>query len=312
MGDKVKISSLEELAIFVYEHINDEKAPEFSIEGKIVSRLHVYGDSWDYRADKRTAKYLLSIQAVADEIIEEYCGLERKSILIKTEIKNGCHLPEVDWTNLLLALVNKMENWQAFTLGVMSLLGAAGYFWFSRYLNYKEHDANNENLKNALNCISKMSEDKVNNSCEKPTKILISSLEENDKISFNNDPEKIPAPEIKKYAPPRAPRSEETTTYADGVYTVLGRHYENEEILLELKQNGVHVDAHLDMLDNNDRQAFWDEINRMESEGAFPMTMDLQINVVHTSKKIKGVFLIAQGSPRENKTIKTLDSVLEK
>lgn len=312
MEEPVKISSLEELAIFVYEHINDEKAPEFSIEGKIVSRLHVYGDSWDYRADKRTAKYLLSIQAVADEIIEEYCGLERKSILIKTEIKNGCHLPEVDWTNLLLALVNKMENWQAFTLGVMTLLGAAGYFWFSRYLNYKEHDANNENLKNALDCISKMSEDKVNNSCEKPTKILISSLEENDKISFNNDPEKIPAPEIKKYAPPRAPRSEEVTTYADGTYTVLGRHYDNDDIVLELEQGGAHVDALLSLLDDNDKRSFLKEINRRELEESLPLIIDLQLNVVHTSRKIKYAYIIGIGLPRENKTIVPLDKIRNK
>ena len=106
------------------------------------------------------------------------------------------------------------------------------------------------------------------------------------------------------------PRSEERTTYADGCYTIKARNYEEGEIVLELQQGDTVIKGYLSQLDDHDKEAFIQSLNKHELEDELPFTMDLQFNVIHTKRKLKYSLIIGEGMPRKGKICIPLDSIL--
>lgn len=146
---------------------------------------------------------------------------------------------------------------------------------------------------------------------ERPVRALVKAMEPQDEIVIGNTEDRIPATIAKECKPRRAPRSEETTTYADGEYTVVRRDYDEGEIVLALRQGATTIKGYLRQMDDRDKAAFRASLNRHEEEEELPYTMSLVLNVVHTGKRLKYADILGEGAPREGKACYRLDDILE-
>lgn len=205
-----------------------------------------------------------------------------------------------------------MNNWQSFIVCMTAILAVVGYFWYDRYLDSIDSSEKNKTLRAAIEAIEKRSEfdaERISH-FEKSLKALSLTFDENDKIKFPQAEKELTAYEMRQFTPKRAKKIEETTTYADGIFTVLGRHYDNDQIIIDLEQHGIKFDAKLDFLDENDQNSFIDIINKKERNESLPFVISLQINIIHTGKRIKYGFILGKGQKRQKNNIKTLDTIL--
>lgn len=145
---------------------------------------------------------------------------------------------------------------------------------------------------------------------ESPIRNIAKTMENSDTMSVEDIPDKIPADMVKKCGPRRAPRREGIVTYADGSYIVNSRRYDEGEIVLEQMQGSTRIKAYLSQLDENDLSNFIASVDRHEKEDELPFSLDLQLNVIHTKRKLKHAVVIGEGLSREGKKCLPLDDIL--
>lgn len=141
-------------------------------------------------------------------------------------------------------------------------------------------------------------------------KNLINHTGDRDTIEIGDNGDPMPAEIAKKCGPKRAQRSFERTTYADGNYTVNSRRYDEGEIVLELLQSDIVVRGYLNSLDDRDRDAFIQSLDKHEKEDDLPFNMALQLNIIHTARIIKYAEIVGEGAPRKGKTCIPLKDIL--
>lgn len=144
---------------------------------------------------------------------------------------------------------------------------------------------------------------------ERPLRTIIKNMDEGDTMQVHQLADNISAKDAKHCGPRRAPRSEESVTYADGSYVVNRLSFTEGEIVLELEQGGTTIKGYLTQLDQDDRSSFLKSLDRYKEE-ELPFSMDLQLNVIHTSKKLKYASILGEGAPREGKHCKQLSQIL--
>lgn len=324
MDSYKEIKSVEDLFAYVNELEQGAKFLPIKLAGRISLALHIEGPSWDGRIDKRTAQYVVDLQKALEHMLEEYAPeAVPQEILVKVETKEGSWQSLADVTSFLEVLAGKMTDEQSFCLFMTALLLVGGYMIFKRHTERKENVEieqertkqeieRNKTLQSTFHVLEKRagSSPETMGAYERPVRSLIRTMEDNDSIIIGQTAEKIPAEEAKKYASRRAPRSEEAVTYADGNYTVNAICYDEGEIVLELEQGGQVIKAYLWQFDENDRRIFRESLNRHEQEDALPFSMDLQLNVVHTQRRLKHAVVIGEGAPREGKSCVPLRKIV--
>ena len=152
-------------------------------------------------------------------------------------------------------------------------------------------------------------------SCERAVRTRTGMTEAADTATAGETMDKLPADMAQKGDPTkgdpcRMPRSEGSATCADGRYIVNSRKYEEGEMVLELQQGNAKIKGYLSLLDDNDKEELIKSLNKYELEDNLPFAMDLQINVIHTKRKLKYALIIGEGMPREGKICVPLDSVV--
>lgn len=81
-----------------------------------------------------------------------------------------------------------------------------------------------------------------------------------------------------------------------------------EKICLE--QGSTSIKGYLWQFDENDRAAFIASLDKHEKEDSLPFSMNLQLNVIHTRRKLKHAIIIGEGAPRKGKAYVQLDDIL--
>lgn len=333
MSDCKAVKSIEELFAYVNELEQGAEFQPIKLDGTISLTLHIEGQSWDGRVDKRTAQYVVELQKAFELILEEYAPeAVSQDILIKVDSKEGSWNSIADITEILDILVSKMTDMQAFGVIIAGIGLIGGYWYWNRYQTRKEHveieqertkiekehtkqeEIRNKVLLEAFQALEKRIDPMFDNLSvyERPIRSLVKTLDDSDAITIGDTAERIPAFEAKKCGPKRAPRSEEILTYADGNYTVNAICYDEGEVVLVLEQNGQTIKAYLSQFDEEDRKVFRESLNKHEQEDELPFSMDLQLNVVHTKKRLKHAFVINEGAPREGKSCLSLSQIVEK
>ncbi len=329
------IHSLDELFIYAYEVKQGATLLPMALEGDFFLTLHIEGPSWDSRIDQRSANYILSLQSVFENLISEYDPkADSQKLLVKVDNKEGSWISSADILPFLSNLVDKMADIEIFWSVVTAIGAVAGVVMWSRYQKRKVKEAEEKTKQTALEESSKIEMERQRteqeflklsymavqaladsrpeqfSGYETPIRTIAKTMENTDTMSVEGIPDKIPADMVRKCGPRRAPRSEETVTYADGSFIVKSRRYDEGEVVLELMQGSTTIKAYLSQLDESDRSDFIASLDKHEKEDELPFSMDLQLTVTHTKRKLKSAFIMGEGLPREGKKCRTLDDIL--
>lgn len=341
--DEIKtIKSLDELFFYAQEAATKDNLPTIKLEGKFTIELHIEGATWDRRIDSRSAQYIISLQNTLDDLLDEFAPeANKKELLVKMENRDGSFLSSVDITRVLESMVSKLNSGDIFILAMTAIAAIGGYFMWSRYLERKskieleqertkqitvqeetrrkeaeeatrQEEIRQEYLQKTISLFQSHADANPERfaSYERPIRTITKALDAKDTIQVNTMKDIIPAETAKKCGPRRAPRSEETITYADGSYIVNSRRYDEGEVVLELEQNDITIKGYLWQLDDDDRTDFISLLDEYEKNAALPFSMDLQLNVAHTRRKLKHAVIIGQGAPRAGKVCKPLNQIL--
>ncbi len=337
------IQSLDDLFIYAYEVEQGISVLQpIRLDGDFSLRLHVKGDSWDKRIDERSAQYIISLQAALDNLLEEYSKeVDRDKLLVKVATEEGSLLSSAEITPFLSQLVSSMTEPHIFIAVMTTIAAISGVTMWSRYQARKERieleqertkqieaqeatrqkeeeqetereSVRQETLRAAFNAFKELADSSPEQygAYERPIRGLVKTMGEQDRIIVGETKEEIPALSAKGCGPRRASRSSEEITYADGMYTVNSRRYDEGEVVLELEQGSTTIKAYLWQFDENDRERFIESLDRHEREDTLPFSMELQLNVIHTKRKLKHAVIIGEGRPREGKRCVPLDEIL--
>lgn len=323
----MEIHSLEELFDYASKVINNEAVYEpiqiIGNESDYAISLHIDGENWDKRIDARIAKYIINLQNSVDTLIEEYSTQNEEYFFdVKVEAKEGSNIPYAEIKDIFIHLINNMTPEQTFISIITAIAGLSGCFFWSRYNKRKEREAElsattsqtRQNTEVALKALDIL-QAKADSSPEKfagyerPVKSLINSLDSNDEIGISDYP-MMPVKEAKKAGPKRMPRSEERTSYADGEYYLLEQNDAQGEAIFTISADGIDVDCYISALDETDQRNFIEAINQKRLDEPLPISVNLQVNIAHTNKKIKYASIIGIGEPRTDKNIKKLSEIL--
>lgn len=337
MEDVKVIRSLDELFLYAHE-VAKNKGEGFrpiKVEGELPIALHVEGASWDGRIDRRSAQYVLALQNSVEDLLAEFTPeASADDVLVKVKVENGSFLSSVDFGPALNTLAANMTDWQSFICAMTGVAALGGFLWWNRYMSYREklkleqertkqaqaqetertaqEKARQETLKEAFTALRSHAEaDPVRYApYERPVRVMVKNLEDADTVEVCQNGDKMPAEAVKQCGPRRAPRSEVSVTYSDGSFIVNGLRYDENEVVLELEQGGVTIKGYLWQLDDEDRAAFGESLDKHEKEDPLPFSMDLQVNVVHTGKKLKHAIIVGEGAPRAGKNCIPLNQIL--
>ncbi|MGN0008677.1 MAG: hypothetical protein ACI33N_03355 [Desulfovibrionaceae bacterium] len=342
MSDVKVVTSMDELFFYVQELNQGAEFTPIQLNGNFTISLHIKGKSWDKRIDSRTAQYVIGLQTAFDDILEEFAPeAEKDKLLVKVENREGSWDSLADITPFLTEVVSKMTDTQTFMSVMASIAGIAGIFIWNRYQTRREKEiAEQEHTRQAAlleQTRQKEEEEKTKQeiarqetlreafrglqahadadperyaSYERPTRNIIKTMAQDDTVELYEKTGGIPAKIAQKCGPRRAPRSEEVVTYADGSYIINSRRYDEGEVVLELQQGNTSIKGYLWQFDENDRAAFIASLDKHEREDFLPFSMNLQINVIHTRRKLKYAIIIGEGTPRESKICVQLDDIL--
>lgn len=323
----MEINSLEELFEYASKVANNEVEYEpVTLGGRdedFAISLHIDGENWDKRIDARIAKYVINLQNSIDTLIEEYSNQDEDySFEVKVEAKEGSNIPYTEIKDFLTHFVSDMTPELKFVSIIVSIVALSGCYIWNRYNKRKEREAelnattsqagqNTEVALKALDILQKVADSSPEKYAgyEKPVKSLINSLDNNDEIGVSNYP-MMPVQEAKKAGPKRMPRSEEKTSYADGEYLLLEQNDAQGEPIFTISADGIDVNCYISTLDETDQRKFIEEINKKRLNEPLPISVNLQVNITHTNKKIKYAYIIGIGEARADKNIKKLSEIL--
>jgi hypothetical protein len=323
----MKINTLDELIVYAGDVVSKRKKYE-AIELKSVDlsfTARIEGDGWGRRVDARLARYLLSLQDSFDDLLDEF-GPEEYPVnppRVLMEVKEGSSLPEVDISSVLSAVVTNMTPENTFISTMVAIAAATGGYVWARWRTSKEAMANNEERVkhlemhektkleaiNALRSVAETNAEKFQ-IYEKPAKVLVSTMEKDDVISFAGGDE-MEKEEARRAMPKRLPRAEKQTTYADGEYVLDDINYSHGEVVLLLSQDGIPVKAHTTQLSNEDSDALFSDIYKRQAVDELPLSVKIQMNIHHTSRKIQYGSIVGVGEPRDGKVSKKISLILK-
>lgn len=82
------IHNFDELFLLAVDMEQKGALMPISLKGSFPISIHIRGDGWDKRIDKRIAQYVLNLQSAMDDILEEYAPGSEKPLL-KVESRDG-------------------------------------------------------------------------------------------------------------------------------------------------------------------------------------------------------------------------------
>lgn len=324
----MKIHSLDELIVYAGDVLSKKRAYE-PIEfdhAELKFSARIEGEGWGKRVDARLAKYLLSLQDSFDDLLEEVGPDEypERPPRVLMEVKEGSSIPDIDISGIAQAIFTNMTPENTFITTIVAIAAASGAYVWARWRKSKETLADSEERvkqleiheKTKLEAINALRVVAENNAAryqpyEKPAKVLVSTMEEDDVVSFS-DGDEMDKEEARKSMPKRLPRTEAQTTYADGEYTLEDINYTQGEVMLVLSQDGVPIKAHTNQLSNDDAEKLFTDIQKRQLSEDVPLSIDIQMNVHHTSRRINFGSIVGVGNPREDKFSKRLSSIVSR
>lgn len=314
-----EITNLDELfAYAVAVHRGESEFKPINIKATNLSfSIKICGEGWDERIDARTARYIMDMQAACDELMEE-CGLTKEPAdrpLIKASINKGSTKIVADLISVVKGLNMALSPDQYFIVIISAIAAMVGTPVLLRLIDRrsKERELTQHEItkRDAIAGLVNMAKESglQTQQYEKPLRTLImKGIGENDVISL--DGEKAKAEEARQLFP-RKERSTTSTSYADGEYLLHAINYTaDDQPVLLLSRDGMEIKAYTSQLSDDDaNNLFMDIVTRQRTE-ALPISIELQINIHHTARKIKYGSVVGVGPQREGKEHKHLREII--
>ncbi|MGL1861439.1 MAG: hypothetical protein OCC46_02820 [Pseudodesulfovibrio sp.] len=326
------IKSFDELLEYTSKVVTGEIEYEaISLEhADMIVPLKIDGEDWDKLMDVRHARHIIALQNTLDSLIDEYAPdiREEDRPLVRAEILEGSSDIQQYVKEFALALVDGMTDKQKFTIGVLAIAGAVGYFGFARHLDYVEAQVKAESAqKNQIQTLTQHEETKRQMLApllkivdadpakyaqyERPITKMTNMLEEGDQIALVGEGY-ISAEVAKAEIKPKRTRSGVSVSSCDGEYLLLKTDFSMGEFILHLEKDGIPLKAYTSVLDTEEKKELTDLIAKHTLEDEFPFPLDLQMSVEHTEKTIKYGSIVGIGELRADKTNKLLSELLTK
>lgn len=302
-GSMREINNFDELVSFMWQVSNDEASLDDAIfhEGCASIPIRVEGVTWDKRIDARGARYVQELQNELNAFFKKYNSLFNEDApLVKVAVREGSGILDPDFWPILKEAIKKMPPKLTFTLLMTFMACSTGYAVYSRYESAQEQSREH---KVAVEAVRALKEVALQNGFEaaratKPIRSFVRSLESEDRISVAGSGV-VTGDEAKKALEQKRTRSQEVSIPCDGRYVLEKLDVTHSIPVLELSQDGVPVNAYLEHLASDTKEALIKTLKDRLEIRKEPAMLELQIDVHTTSKRVKYGSVVGTGAPRE-------------
>lgn len=308
----MQLRTLEELFVYGAKVISGdvEYEPIEFIGESVDFNIIVRGDSWNRKLDVRSARYILQLTEVLKDIAEDIgVEIDPSCLLVKIDLREGSGDWLGDLKEFAKSTFTPMTPKQTFITLILAMGCATAYFVHGNVAKVQELEAHERTKIEAIQALRNVAEENrsVYSYYEKPVKNLVNSLGKDDTLQIAGS-EEIGKQEAKK-ALLKQVRSRESTTYADGEYVLTDINYKQGELIIFIEQDGIPVKAYTSQLSDEDKAALFDAVKVKQFEEDLPFTMNFQINIHYTQKRILFGSIIGLGGPRADRTHIRLNQV---
>lgn len=267
----------------------------------IVVPVVTNGQGWDKRIDARGARLIQSLQSQADRIYANFPeALPAKAPHIKVEAKEGSNGLEFDLTQVIIALINRCPP-ETISMVIYALIaGGLGLGGLFLYWRHRENTQDKRLIEKAMEFNKAVVSEALGTTKDlaAPIKEYVASLRKEDTISVAGTTP-VTAPEAKKALRRRREAQPVHHVSGDGRYHLMALALRQHPPVLILEQGGEKLDALLQRLDHRTRTSLVQQVEAAMAEQALPRTIDLQLDVYFSPRKIKYGAVIGIGAPRE-------------
>lgn len=298
--------------------IKDEKFPEDIAFGKdLILKIRVCGESWDGFIDYRGAQFILDLQNAVNKVYNElgYSKINpmelKKLITIKVKVVDGSSIFQIKLEEIIKIMVANMSGNQVALIAVLLILCAAGYFTYSKVLEYKHkallktQDADlTKTIADLTTDLTKTMADTFNRALDiidkkdlqAPPRKLINKLDNEDRIQLPGM-ESLRQDDAKKIYP-KKPAVRDDSGYFDGSYVISAINMEKTPVQFKLDLDGFDFWAKA-QLDDNDIEMISRSLEASMKENK-ELKIDLHLFVLFNERGFKSAVIQATGPAREN------------
>lgn len=303
-----RIERLEDLLVYMWGIAQETVQPGSAELAPSCCKIpiRIQGVTWDKRIDVRSAQFVRGLQRELNDFCQNYPEiLGSQAPLLKVAIRDGSGILDPDfWALIREALPNMNKNTAAVLITLILTLG--GYQAWDRYWASQDEARKQEVTVQAVQGLRDVAMQRGLDpvKTERPFKKLTTSLADDDRISVAGGPI-LPGIEAKQIVKIRSPRTTEVITPCDGAYILEKLDLTGQAPVLELSQGDFSVKAYLEHLSPEAKQGLLDFIDeRLENRQA--VSLNLQIDVRYTGKKVKYGSIVGVGTARPSMDHNTL------
>jgi len=314
----ITVKSCEHLLHYGVEcALNKIRPEDIKFNEKLVLTVKISGDSWDGFIDYRGANYILELQRTVNRIYQELSGADapvknlNKTITVKVRVVDGSSLFEINFGKAVVEMVQNLSGRQIVIIVGMVVFCASGYWTTKEIFKFKRDMAHNKTVielaeqqgktikqiteqimplvDKALNVVKKTD-------TEKPSRTLVSRLEQDDTITFHDDV-LLTANNAKQRYPRKPPIKTESGLF-DDIYKINSIDFDTTPPIFTISSDGFQFRAFAELAVKDIDLLSTDLKKALETGNDF--NTPLQIFIVFRKTGIKTASITGIGKKREH------------
>lgn len=306
------IASYKALFDYALELLVNDAAPEpLDLQDSLNFDLIVCGKSWGNFIDYRGAQYIVQMQKAVNKTFseaylvdtEEELKFLKEKTIIKTRLKEGSSIFQVDIVEALKVLFANMTDPQPFWFSTIAVLTIAGCYSLKKHLEIKKHTlSTNLEIEKLNTAVKQKIISLFEKACdiiidrERPIRTLINKLDEQDTLLFSHETKPLSLKELRERYP-RQQRLQTKTDYIDDTFAVRDIRYEDDGVFVMLEKGALKFKA-LAALNTAEIENLYAKIKEKHAAGEVPFELDLQVTAQYTPREIKAAAIIGTGAKR--------------
>lgn len=306
-SDIVTVNSFDDLinagVSCISEKINPNK---INIDGDLSLKIRVQGDNWDGKIDYIGAQYIIELQNAVSRMYLEIHGHDaplheiKKYITVKVSIEKGSSTFIIHLKDIFLKMADKIDSKGAVFVASLAILAIGGYMTAGKYFDYKKEimkkDIPVQAMENMNHAFDRAFDIIEKASLEKPSRMIVSNLKKDDKISFHNNVELTSDQARQRY--PRQPKLKFSQANFDNTYKIVSIDFGNYPPDFTLEYDGFKFKAKAELLEN-DIDRLSENFKACLKSGS-DFNVNLQIFAIYNTKSLKSASITAIGEKRES------------
>lgn len=303
----ISISSFDDLLSAGIDCISEKIRPEnLNFDEDLSLKIRICGKNWDGKIDYIGAQYIIELQNAISRLYHEVVGHDiplhdvKKFITVRVSIENGSSVFNVHLKDVVMKMAEKINGKGAVFVLSMTILAVGGYMTVGKYFDYKKEimkkDLSVQAMEKMEHAYDRAFDVIEKAALEKPSRMIVSNLDKDDKISFHNNVALTRDDAIKRY--PRKNRVKLTQANFDNTYKIVSIDFADYPPMFTLEYNGFTFKAKAELLESDiDRLS---ENFKVCLKSGSDFNVNLQIFAVFNTRSLKSASITAIGEKREN------------